>query len=344
MKAKKVIKIWKIIIIFIKKILLSTGISVLLYILFELLPWFLTLDGGWNTYVYIWGFILLEIVFLAAIWFRKCKEWCPVFAFIVIFLSLLNIFYYECISTDLEATWHFHSAHNIPFSKFEITKSYKSKVSFSLFGSGESTPRGADILYNGIKCSVYNIDGKWVDNYEELLAFSELNPKAMGQLDSIMAESKKKYQIFLHPFRRSAFECTYDIILYTKDKVLEKEKIVELDTRLSDMNKKNGEYSTWSDVSLITYHLYIVRDKKLYNKLCKVKKYQDSEDYEETDEILTALYSSDELSYIYVTDRYDYNVFQDYGNTNSKQKTTIFRYSSYPDQKIKLGVYAIEEN
>lgn len=342
MKAEKVKKIWKISVKVFRKILLSIVVSVLLDVLYNLLPWFLTLDGGWNTYVYIGGFFLLEIIFLAAIWFKKCKEWCPVFAFIVIFLSLINIAYYELISTDLEATWHFHSAHNIPFSEFEITRSYKFKVPFSLFGATETTPRGVDILCNGVECSVYNEDGKWVDNYEDTLAFQELNPKAMGQLDSIMAKTNKKYQIFLHPFRKNAFECTYDIILYTENEALEEEKIIELDNCILDINEKKGEDSTWPDVSLVTYHLYTVRDKKLYKKLCKAKKYKNSEKFDDSEEILTAAFYSDDLSRDYRANQYDYNVFSKYGNTNSMKKTTIFLYSSYPDQENRFDVYIIK--
>lgn len=319
-----------------KNLLMSIGITALLVAVYALLRAFvLTLDGGWNTIVYNFGFILLEIFALIGIWFEKHREWCPVFDFIIVFLSLANIVYYECISTGLEATWHFHSAHNVPFSKITITESYKYD-SGPLFGSG--SPRGVDILYDGIECSVYNIEGKWMDNYEETLAFSELNTKVKEQLDSILAEGKKKYQIFLHPFCRSAFECTYDVILYTKDKALEKEKIVELDTCISNMNKKKGEYSNWSEDLFVTYHLYTVRDKKLYKKLCKAKKYNDSKEYEGSEEILTPLYKYS-LPVIYETDRYNNNVFLEYGNTGSSRKTTIFLYSS-SNEEIKLEVYS----
>lgn len=339
MKDKKFIKICKIIMKLIKKIIMSIGITALLFAVYALLRTFvLTLDGGWNTYVFDFGFILMEIIFLAAIWFEKHREWCPVLGFLVVFFGLINMVYYECISTDLEATWHFHSAHNIPFSKFSIEKSYKYD-SGPLFGSGSA--RGVDILYDGVEYSVYNVDGKWFDNYDDIVAFQELNTKVMGQLESIMTKTNKKYQIFSPPFLERAYEYTYDIILYTEDKALENEKIVELDTCILDMNEKNGEYSDWSATSYVAYHLYTVRDLKLYKKLCKRKKKQDTEYFSHFDNILTELYDSDKLSCIYETDRYNYNAFQEYGNMSSTKKTTIFLYSS-SDEERELEVYTIK--
>lgn len=79
--------------------------------------------------------------------------------------------------------------------------------------------------------------------------------------------------VYNEKYNRSAFECTYDIILYTKDKALQEEKIVELDTCISNANEKNDEYFNPSVNSFATYHLYTVRDKKLYKKLCKIKNF-----------------------------------------------------------------------
>ncbi|MBD5089973.1 MAG: hypothetical protein HDT30_14395 [Clostridiales bacterium] len=80
MKAKKDIKVWKIIITTIKRLLMSIGITALLVTVYALLRVVvLTLDGGWNTVVYNFGFILLEIFALVGIWFEKHREWCTVF-------------------------------------------------------------------------------------------------------------------------------------------------------------------------------------------------------------------------------------------------------------------------
>lgn len=335
---QKIKQICKFIAKVIRKIFLSIIVSAVLFAGYALIPFFgLTLDGGWNTKLFTLGFVLLEIIFLAGIWIKKFKEWCPVLAFPIILLSLVNIIYYECISTDLEATWHFHSAHNIPFSEFTITQSYQYD-SGPLFGP--SSARGVDILYNGMEFSVRNIDGTWVDNYEETLDFHEYNPKVMAELDGIMAKSNKKYRIFLHPFQ-NGFEYIYDIILYTEDEPLQKKEIDQLDTCISKMNNKEGEYVSWSDLTPVSYHLYTVRDKKLYKKLCGIGKDENSKEYRNAKEIMTKIFGYS-LPYMDGTEEYDEKIFSAYGDTKSAKKTTIFLYSS-SDEKRELDVYTTED-
>ena len=93
---QKIKQICKFIAKVIRKIFLSIIVSAVLFAGYALIPFFgLTLDGGWNTKLFTLGFVLLEIIFLAGIWIKKFKEWCPVLAFPIILLSLVNIIYYE---------------------------------------------------------------------------------------------------------------------------------------------------------------------------------------------------------------------------------------------------------
>ena len=244
----------------IKKVLASLGIGCGIFLLLVISSLIIDFDDNWNMVIMnIFSFILM-FTLIMLIWNKKYKK---IIKFIIIFILIIliiNTIYYKNYSMKIEPLIYLHNKYNFNYSDMKIIES-TDYYSGDIFGEGRIY-RSSTIKYDEYNIYV-NYKNGWNDDYKDQVRYNERYKKILNNFNSIIAAYSSDFKIIQDmQLNEQVDDDTgltdygYIIYLYSTDENAIDNIIKQLDSFVTNYNS--------SDIS---YGLYIVKNKQIYNEL-----------------------------------------------------------------------------